>query len=94
MGAFVMATMPMWRTWWHAWLKSTTSCAPTMTAAALAVVTWMFVVQHLDHYLDRAQINDRGLLVEIMAQPICAGAQTTPVAATSAESELMASIMH
>lgn len=80
-GAFVMATMPMWRTWWRTWLASTTDYAPTITRAALAVAAWMVVAQHLDHYLDRAQANDRGLLAEIMAQPICTG--TPPVSQTS-----------
>lgn len=69
LGAFVMATMPMWR----AWLKSALGYAPITTAAAFAVALWMFVAQHLDHYLDRAQANDRGLIAEILAQPLCTG---------------------
>jgi hypothetical protein len=88
LGAFVMATMPMWRTW----LKSTIGYAPTMTAAALAVVAWMFVAQHLTHYLDRAQANDRSLLAEVMAQPICSGAETTPIAAVIGKNERTASL--
>jgi hypothetical protein len=82
-----MATMPMWRPWWHAWPKSTTGYAPTITTDALAVIAWMFVVQHLDHYLARAQANDRGLLAEIMAQPICTGTDATPVAALASNGE-------
>ncbi len=92
LGAFVMATMPMWRTWWRTWLTSTTGYAPTLTTAALAVVAWMFVAQHLDHYLDRAQANDHGLLAEIMAQPICTGAQTTPIATVTGKTEQTASL--
>jgi hypothetical protein len=88
LGAFVMATMPMWRTW----LKSTIGYAPAMTTAALAVIAWMFLAQHLTHYLDRAQANDRSLLAEIVAQPICTGAQTTPVASLSRETETTNSI--
>ncbi len=92
LGAFVMATMPMWRTWWHTWLKSTVGYTPRMTTAALAVVAWMFVAQHLEHYLDRAQANDRGLLAEIMAQPVCTGAQTTSIATMTRRSEQTASL--
>lgn len=88
LGAFVMATMPMWRTW----LRSTIGYAPTMTAAALAVVAWMFVAQHLTHYLERAQANDRSLLAEIMAQPICPGTQTTPITAMIGATEQANSI--
>jgi hypothetical protein len=88
LGAFVMATMPMWRTW----MRSAIGYAPTMTAAALAVIAWMIVVQHLDHYLDRAQANGRGLLAEIMAQPICTGAQTTPIAARAGGTKQTASL--
>lgn len=74
LGAFVMATMPMWRTWSRTWLKSALGYAPITTAAAFAIALWMFVAQHLDHYLERAQANDRSLLAEIMAQPLCTGA--------------------
>lgn len=81
LGAFVMATMPMWRTWWRMWMKATLGYAPTMTATALAVIAWMIVAQHLDHYLARAEDNDRSLLAEIMAQPICTGGQPAPVTA-------------
>jgi hypothetical protein len=80
LGAFVMATMPMWRTW----LKATIGYAPTMTTAGLAVVAWMFLAQHLEHYLDRAQANERGLLAEIVAQPICTGAADTRVLSVAA----------
>ena len=92
LGAFVMATMPMWRTWWHSWLKSTIGYAPTMTTAALAVLAWVVVAQHLPHYLDRAQAHDRGLLAEIMAQPVRTGTRTTPVAALTGGNEPTASI--
>jgi len=70
LGAFVMATMPMWRTW----MKSMIGYAPAMTTATFAVALWVFVAQHLEHYLERAQENDRSLLAEILAQPICTGA--------------------
>lgn len=88
LGAFVMATMPMWRTWWRTWLKSTIGYAPAMTTATLAVALWMLLVQHLDHYLDRAQANDRNLLAEIVAQPICTGARSGAAAVAMASPDM------
>jgi hypothetical protein len=47
------------------------------TAALAALLGSALLAQHLGHYLGRAQANDRTLLAEIMAQPICSG---TPAA--------------
>jgi hypothetical protein len=43
------------------------------TLAALLVVSAL-AAHHLGHYLDRARANQRTLLAELMAQPICTGA--------------------
>ncbi|WP_210160785.1 hypothetical protein [Phyllobacterium sp. YR531] len=42
--------------------------------AAIAVVAGSaFAAEHVKHYLDRAANNERSVLAEIMAQPICSG---------------------
>ena len=48
-------------------------------AAAAALSSFLagsvFVSVHLGHYMDRAQANERTLLAEFLAQPICTGAR-------------------
>jgi hypothetical protein len=43
-----------------------------VAVAALAVSA--LAAHHLGHYLERARANQRTLLAELMAQPICTGA--------------------
>lgn len=40
------------------------------------VVGSAFAAEHVRHYLDRAANNERSVLAEIMAQPICSGSNT------------------
>lgn len=51
---------------------------PSMIAAVVAsYVALALVLPHLDHYAARAHANDRTVLAEILAQPICSGARPT-----------------
>ncbi|MDR7114339.1 hypothetical protein [Caulobacter sp. BE254] len=42
------------------------------SATALAVL----VPHHLEHYRQRAQVNDRTVLAEIVAAPLCSGGRS------------------
>jgi hypothetical protein len=55
------------------------SALVTTMASALLILS-ASGAQHLGHYLDRARANERGLLAEIMAQPICTGAPSGALA--------------
>jgi hypothetical protein len=46
---------------------------PVVAALAALLVVAALAVHHLGHYLDRARANQRTLLAELMAQPICTG---------------------
>ena len=49
---------------------------PVVAVLAALLVVAALAAHHLGHYLDRARANQRTLLVELMAQPICTdGAQ-------------------
>lgn len=39
-----------------------------------SLVLAVLVVQHAGHYVSRAEANQRTVLTELLAQPICAGA--------------------
>ena len=43
---------------------------------AIAIATAPAVAEHARHYASRAAANDRSILEEIMAQPLCSGANT------------------
>ena len=47
---------------------------PVVAALAALLAVSAFAAHHLGHYLDRARDNQRTLLAEFMAQPICTGA--------------------
>ncbi|MHC1548491.1 hypothetical protein [Phyllobacterium sp. K27] len=38
-----------------------------------------FAAEHVRHYLNRAADNERSVLAEILAQPICSGATTDKI---------------
>jgi hypothetical protein len=53
--------------------------APTVARSVLflfAVTAGFVVVEHIRHFAARAQQNDRSLLAEFIAAPICTGAQS------------------
>jgi len=73
--ALVLAVMAAWRrllraaSGWHRGLRWAAA-----VAAALAVgIGAAAAAQHLGHYAARAEINRRGVLAEMLAQPICSG---------------------
>jgi hypothetical protein len=47
---------------------------PVVAALAALLAVSALAAHHLGHYLDRARANQRTLLAELMAQPICTGA--------------------
>jgi len=48
--------------------------APLVFAGLLMGVLLLF--QHLGHFIDRARANERSLLAEVIAAPICSGSAT------------------
>ncbi|HWA45183.1 MAG TPA: hypothetical protein VHA10_18325 [Hypericibacter adhaerens] len=59
------------------WLALSSALAVFLVAgSALAA-------KHFDHYAARARAHDRSVLAEIWAQPICNGAGSTALAASS-----------
>lgn len=49
-------------------------CGVAGTGAAVGAP---ILAEHAGHYATRAAANDRSILEEIMAQPLCSGASTT-----------------
>jgi hypothetical protein len=63
-----------------------TSLAATLAAVAASITLSALGAQHFGHYLERARANERSLLAEIMAQPVCTGSPAVSLArAASAE---------
>jgi uncharacterized iron-regulated membrane protein len=91
LGALMVATALMWWKRLSAAMSLRTreqlSWAPAVTVIAASLAISGFTIGHLDHYVERARANERALLAEIMAQPICTGApssvQAMPVAAAT-----------
>jgi hypothetical protein len=46
-----------------------------LAAAGLAIMT--LVSEHAGHYADRARANDRSVIAELFAQPLCSGSRIT-----------------
>ena len=53
--------------------RSSLAVRPRLLIAmsAVSLLTSGFSAYHLGHYLDRARADERTLLAEIMAQPVC-----------------------
>jgi hypothetical protein len=50
-----------------------TSLAATLAVVAASITLLALGAQHFGHYVGRARANERSLVAEIMAQPICTG---------------------
>ncbi|MBB6468995.1 hypothetical protein HNQ96_004882 [Aminobacter lissarensis] len=75
LGALIIAAIAAWRrllsvtSGWHRGV-----CWVAAVAAALALgVGAAAAAQHFGHYAARAEINERTVLAEMLAQPICDG---------------------
>jgi hypothetical protein len=49
---------------------------PLLSIAVLAAAG-LFLGQHAGHYAERARLNQRDLLAEVLAAPLCSGAPAT-----------------
>jgi hypothetical protein len=49
---------------------------------AVVIATGPALAEHAGHYAARASANDRSILEELMAQPLCSGATTTLASVT------------
>jgi hypothetical protein len=73
--ALAAVAMPMWRTRIAAAFGTAGIVALVAVSAAFAGLA----VQHAGHYAGRAHANERTILAEILAQPICSGVQSEAV---------------
>lgn len=71
-GVMAIAATVMCRKRWRAAVPRA-SLAGTAAAMAASITLSVLGAQHLGHYVERARANERSLLAEIMAQPICTG---------------------
>jgi hypothetical protein len=55
--------------WWPQVRAATTSVPAMIVFVAVSAL----VAEHASHYLSRAQANERTVLAEFIAQPICRG---------------------
>lgn len=84
LGALFIAAFTAWQTRLRAlldWLPRARKTRARKTAAigAMAVIVIAgsaLAAQHFSHYVARAQANERGVLTEILAQPICGGSNS------------------
>jgi F0F1-type ATP synthase membrane subunit c/vacuolar-type H+-ATPase subunit K len=53
-----------------------------MITGGIAIVTAPAVAEHAGHYATRAAANDRSILEELMAQPLCSGPNATLASVT------------
>lgn len=57
--------------------RGVVASAGLVVAAVIALATAPALVEHAGHYAARAAANDRSILEELMAQPLCSGPDTT-----------------
>lgn len=71
-GAVAIATAVMRRRPWKP-AGARSSLAATLAVVAASIALLAVGAQHFGHYVGRARANERSLVAEIMAQPICTG---------------------
>jgi hypothetical protein len=79
LGALLIALITAWRTrlrivigWWPRARAAATFGAATIVLVAGSALA----AEHVCHYVARAQANDRTVLDEILAQPICSSSKS------------------
>ena len=78
-GLMTIATAVVCRKRWRPAVPRT-SLAATLAAVAASITLSALGAQHFGHYLERARANERSLLAEIMAQPVCTGSPAVSLA--------------
>jgi hypothetical protein len=76
LGALLIALITAWRTRLGAVLdwRPRARTAATFGAATIVLVAGSaLAAEHVSHYVARARANERSVLAEILAQPICSG---------------------
>lgn len=68
--------------WWQAWRERLPRIGALALAAGLTLAGVLAAAYHLPHYTSRAEANERSVLAEILAEPLClastARAETVP----------------
>lgn len=75
-GALFIALITTWRTRFKTvfgWWPRARVAVGFGTAAIVLIAGSALAAEHFSHYVARAQANQRGVLAEILAQPICSG---------------------
>ncbi len=62
--------------------RGVVASAALLVAGVIALATAPALVEHAGHYASRAAANDRSILEELMAQPLCSGPDTTLASVT------------
>lgn len=69
--ALLLLTLAGWRRRAVHLLQQRWARASLILALVLATAGAALAVEHIGHYTVRAETNQRGLIAEILAQPIC-----------------------
>jgi hypothetical protein len=76
LGALFIALITAWRTRFKTvfgWRPRARAAVGFSTAAIVLIAGSALAAEHFSHYVARAEANERGVLAEILAQPICSG---------------------
>jgi hypothetical protein len=68
LGAFLTGSFLL--RWWQTWRRRMPRSGMAAIAAGLALAGGL-AAWHLPHYAARAEANDRAVLAEILAEPLC-----------------------
>lgn len=73
--ALLLLTLVAWRRRAAHFFQQHWTLASLILTPGLVAAGATLAVEHVDHYVMRAEINRRSLIAEILAQPICSDAQ-------------------
>jgi predicted RND superfamily exporter protein len=71
--ALYVAILAAWQTGFKTLLARRVKIAAFVITAIVPIVGSALAIEHMNHYITRAENNQRSVLAEIMAQPICTG---------------------